>query len=202
MLPLRIASLIGVCVLTASCSGSTPVDPSRVAGPDGGDVATSSSRSPSTVQRVEEGGGGGGGQCLVVPGIICGTLSLTAGDVAFVNNTVSVALTSNPLDFSVFGRIEEFRGFYGESGNPSPGGHFPTAHVSMLVAGGTASLTVTLDDLNDQGSFTTSGSAPAIQSLPACVAGKEVLVTTRVTVQLRYLGKTEVVESHARNCGV
>jgi hypothetical protein len=101
----------------------------------------------------------------------------------------------------VVGRLDEARGFYGESGNPATGGHFPTGHISMLVAGGTASLTLTLEDLNDQGPFTISGSAPAIQSLPECVAGRAVLITTRVTLQLRYLGKTEIVESHARSCG-
>jgi hypothetical protein len=71
----------------------------------------------------------------------------------------------------------------------------------MTVANGVASIDLTLLGLNDQASFNAAGSAPAIQSVDPCNSGKKVLVTTRVTLDLRYLGKTAITERHDRDCG-
>jgi hypothetical protein len=149
----------------------------------------------NSIQRVEEGGGGGGGQCLVSPSTICGVLSLTAGDVTFEHNDVTVTPTANPLEFTVTGDLQATGGGYGRSDQPNPGGHFATAHIQMTVTNGSALVELTLEGLNDQASFVTTGTGPASST---CASG---VLTTRVTLQLKYLGTTEIIERHARDCG-
>jgi len=200
VLPQRIASIVGVCLLATACSGVTPANPSGVIAPIALDLETAPSASPSTVQRVEEGGGGGGGQCLVVPGIVCGDIVLSAGDALMVGVS-SVRRTTNPLEFTVTAGLAALSGTYGQSGNPGITGHFPNATIQMTVANGVASTALTLLGLNDQASFNAAGTAPAIQSVDPCISGKKALVTTRVTLDLQYLGKTAITERHDRDCG-
>ena len=198
----------GVLILSATlcvvaCGGShNPLAPSE----SSGHLPTPDPSEPSaprnSIQRVEEGGGGGGGQCLATPSTTCGVLSLTAGDVSFINNDVGVAPTSDPLDFTVIGDLRASGGTNGRSDQPSPGGHFTTAHIRMTVSDGIALVELTLEGLAANASFVTSGTGTAIQATsPSCVPGGTAIVSTQVTVQLKDLGRTQIFERHAANCG-
>jgi hypothetical protein len=159
---------------------------------------SSTSGTPIAVQRVDEGGGGGGSSCS--PGVECAVLTLTAGDVSYPFQYLPITRTANPLVFTISGNLEAFGGVYGQSDNLSPGGHFPTARIQMNVANGIASVEITLQGLNEQ-TFFASGTGSATVEVGPCSPGPAVFVETHVTLELRYLGKTNIFERHVWPCG-
>jgi hypothetical protein len=200
MLLQRIASVIGVCLLTASCGGSTPVDPSRVAN-DTGDLTTVPSDSRSRVQRVEEGGSGGGNQCVESPtSPICVTVTLRTDSINLLGGGLSpFDPTASPLNFSSTGGLGVGTGVIGITDDgKSIIGRFTDGTYELSVLNGSLNIAVTLTGPfdNDRG-FTTSGKAQTVQvqqcRIPIGATTGELWVTTTSTVQLPHFGSASIV---------
>jgi hypothetical protein len=153
-----------------------------------------------SVPREVESGGGGGSQspCNPPPGLCVGNFSVRAGDAALDGSGV-VGWTSNRLNFSITGQMVSLAGFAGNSQQPLLAGHFPTGVMQLSVTGGNLTVSLTLKSTAGQ-TVNTSGSGKATQTLSACSSGGKAGLTTKATLQLKHLGKTEISERHDVVC--
>ena len=206
MPPRRLASAIGICVLSTACSGVAPVDPSALPRVTG-EVTSAVANPRSTVQRVEESGSGGGAQCLLVETTVCIDVSLTSGGT--VLSVINAMLPHDPnrpvSDFSI--RVGLRAPAAGIKIVP-PGilvPRFDTALLQAFVQNGTANVNVELTGQFDNGrTFVADGSAPVVQSQTPCTrdgsSTYRLVVTTALTLQLQHLGRTDIVISRVLRC--
>jgi len=209
VLPQRIASIVGVCLLATACSGVTPANPSGVIAPIALDLETAPSASRSTVQRVEEGGGSGGGGCGgETATTYCATVRLTSGaNILNASITGQYTPTESPQNFSIDAAL--LRTVFDPINTTPPVGdvfgRFTDAllHVTVLNGFATVALTMTAPFENSQ-PLAAGGTAPVVQSLTPCVAVpgaySRLGATTTLTLQLQHLGRTEIVINRPFKC--
>jgi hypothetical protein len=186
------------CALVAACgTPKSPIGPSPalVATPDQTyPLETGTDPSPD---RVEEGGGGGGGLCSTE--IPCTDVSLISGD-ANLSGIGRFFATSSALNFSSQADLTTHPGHSGRSDNVGTGGHVPRATIDLVVASGLANVLVTMPSPSANSELTASGTEPAVQTTSPCGSSLTMKVTTRVTIQLQYLGKTNITDIHSAAC--
>jgi hypothetical protein len=184
---------LGLCASVAGCGGSpNSVSPTRIPGTpvtasQGSTAQSTGGESRISTQRVSEGGGGGGSQCTDEDALKCGELRVDAGDADMFGFT-TIVRTTNPLAFSASSdRLANLAG------------HFSDGTIQLRVENDSATISLILVAQSNGASFVISGVGRTTQSIGSC--GVDVApLTTKVTLQLQYLGQTTITETHRIAC--
>jgi hypothetical protein len=190
---------VALGVFLAGCSKPTnPIGPSSAVQESGAAVPGQAGQSADRVSilRVVEGGSGGGEQCLAIPPETEGRITITAGDTNLAACT-NVPPTSDPLEFTISGPMSVQRAPAGNSELTLADGHITHGTYRLSVASGVGTVSLTL--VGESTTLAVSGSGPVTQSISTCSFDYR-SVTTRLTLQLKYLGRTAITEVHRIPC--
>jgi hypothetical protein len=201
----RVSAMIGFCAFSAACTGVAPTAPSISSGGSVGDVAPSQGPARSSIQRVEEGGGGGGGQCLLTPVDLCVKVTISSGATLLQAETTIHDPSPSITNFSMTIGVSEFPGGINQTPVGSVVGRFSDGTLQVSVLNGLADVALALTGPFDVGrTLIATGSGPVTQSQTACVAfsggGFASSVKTTTTIDLQYLGRTEIVITRTMFC--